>query len=202
MKDYLISQFIDNELDFDEKIEFIETVHKSYEFTQEAKEFLEQEKQIRLEIKPWVPSMLPVPKRHSARLWFVRSWWQPAAGFAAALFIFAIISPFRANLTLDHDTLPELAQSRSTTVSHRFVLLQEGSTQVEITGSFTHWKKVALVPTGAGGYWEITLPVTTGEHRYSFIVDGTQLLPDPSAATQEPDDFGAINSILNVEVQT
>lgn len=126
------------------------------------------------------------------------------AGVAVALVIIALFSPFRANFMLapDHETLLEPAQGKSTTVSHRFVILQEDSMQVEIAGSFTNWQKVALAPTGAGGYWEITLQVPTGEHRYSFIVDGTQLLPDPSAATQEADDFGAINSILNVEVQT
>ena len=43
------------------------------------------------------------------------------------------------------------------------------------------------------------MDVPYGEHRYSFIVDGNRLLPDPTVAAQEPDDFGAINSILSLE---
>ena len=85
------------------------------------------------------------------------------------------------------------------TVQHRFVIFQQGSAQVEITGSFTEWRKVALKQTSSEGYWEITLNVPSGEHRYSFIIDGNKLLPDPTVATKEPDDFGTINSILYVE---
>lgn len=202
MKDHLISQFIDNELDFDEKIEFVESVHDSLVFTQETKQFLEQEKQIRQGFQPWVPSEPPLPKRRLARFDFLKLCWPPVAGFATAMVLIAFISPFRAGFTLNDETLPVSKQIISTTVNHRFVLLQEGSAQVEITGSFTNWQRVPLAPTGAGGYWEITLAVPTGEHRYSFIVDGKQVLADPSVATQEPDDFGAINSILNVEIQT
>jgi len=44
MKDYLISMFVDNELDLDEKIEFVETVHSNKPFKNEAIELLDQEK--------------------------------------------------------------------------------------------------------------------------------------------------------------
>ncbi len=84
-------------------------------------------------------------------------------------------------------------------VLHRFVIFQQDSKKVEITGSFTNWQKIPLVPVGQGGYWEITLEVPAGEHRYSFIVDGVHPQPDPTVAIRETDDFGTMNSILNVE---
>lgn len=40
MKDYLISMFIDNELDLDEKIIFVETVHDEQAFKDEAIDLL------------------------------------------------------------------------------------------------------------------------------------------------------------------
>ena len=49
MKDYLISSYIDDELDLDEKIEFVETVHEQMAFKDEAVGLLQQEKQIRSE---------------------------------------------------------------------------------------------------------------------------------------------------------
>jgi len=36
MKDYLISSYIDNELDLDEKIDFVETVHSHARYKDEA----------------------------------------------------------------------------------------------------------------------------------------------------------------------
>ncbi len=44
MNDSLISLFIDDEMDLDEKVEFVETVHSSQVFTQETVDLLEQEK--------------------------------------------------------------------------------------------------------------------------------------------------------------
>jgi hypothetical protein len=47
MDDYLISLFIDDEMDLDEKIVFVETVHTSREYTLETVALLEQEKLLR-----------------------------------------------------------------------------------------------------------------------------------------------------------
>ena len=43
MKDFLISSYIDDELDLDEKIEFVETVHAQPAFKDEAVDLLHQE---------------------------------------------------------------------------------------------------------------------------------------------------------------
>ena len=46
MKDYLISSYIDDELDLDEKIEFVETVSEKVSFKDETVDLLLQEKLI------------------------------------------------------------------------------------------------------------------------------------------------------------
>ncbi|MDD5658206.1 MAG: glycogen-binding domain-containing protein [Elusimicrobia bacterium] len=53
--------------------------------------------------------------------------------------------------------------------------------QVEIVGDFCGWKPAGLrLSRGAGGTWEIMLPLPPGSYRYEFIVDG-QNRPDPRA---------------------
>ena len=74
--------------------------------------------------------------------------------------------------------------------------------QVEITGSFTGWSALPLKKAGTSGYWEITLELPVGEHRFSYILEGDRQLADPTILTREQDDFGGENSILEVNLQT
>lgn len=198
MDDYLISQFIDDELVLDEKIQFVNKVHQCNLFTEETLAYLEQEKMLHSELEPWKPS--PVHFDADAFSWktVLNSWWQPLAGFATAMVLaIFIFSGFGGRFQQDIVDTGSMSTAEEA-VHYRFVLYQEAA-KVEIVGSFTNWQKVPLVPTGAGAYWEITLPVARGEHKYSFVVDGKELLPDPTVAAREPDDFGTMNSIINVE---
>lgn len=204
MDDYLISQFIDNELVLDEKIDFVQKVHDNRDFAEEALSYLEQEKILQAELEPWQPTSIDIAENGFSWRGLLQSWRQPMAGFAAASVIAAFIA-LGVQGPLQHDTA-KLTEApgqyqESQGVKYRFVLYREAA-KVEIIGSFTHWQKVPLIPAGAGAgaYWEVTLPVGRGEHKYSFVVDGTELLPDPTVAAREPDDFGTVNSILKVEV--
>ena len=60
MKDYLISMFIDNELNLDEKIDFVETVHNEQSLKNEAIALLKQEKMVRTELLQG-NSRIPIP---------------------------------------------------------------------------------------------------------------------------------------------
>ena len=51
MKNYLISLFIDNELNLDEKIDFVENTHGDQVFKDDAIGLLRQEKLLHLQIK-------------------------------------------------------------------------------------------------------------------------------------------------------
>ena len=187
MKDYLISSYIDDELNLDEKIEFVETVHAEAPFKDEAVDLLHQEKLIRGKVTDRVPAFTLQPERR--RLAF--SWWRPAgmfaAGLAAALLVMFFVTP---------------QQEQAMLSTHRFVLFQPDVDRVEITGSFLGWKAVPMTRSGTSGYWEVVLEVPAGEHRLCYILEGGRRIPDPTIAIREKDDFGGENSILAVNMQT
>lgn len=191
--DHLISMYIDNELSLNEKIHFLEHVYGNKPYKEEAVELLEQEKLLSAALNKTAPVV--VLKTPHARILSFRN---SALGWAVAACLLLVFSFMgRQGGALQPQ---EQVAAESTTVLHRFVIYHKDTQRVEITGSFTNWQNVSLVPSGTKGYWEISLELPAGEHRYTFIVDGSQFLPDPTVATQESDDFGSTNSILRVEV--
>ena len=186
MKDYLISSYIDDELDLDEKIAFVETVHARVPFKDETVDLLHQEKLIRGEVVDRMPA---VALREKRRL--PVSFWRPAgifaAGLAAALLVVFFVTP---------------RQEQIIPTPHRFVLFQPDVSRVEITGSFLGWKAVPMTRSGTSGYWEAVLEVPVGEHRLCYIVEGHERIPDPTIPIREKDDFGGENSILSVNMKT
>ncbi len=52
---------------------------------------------------------------------------------------------------------------------------------------------------GTSGYWEITLNLIEGEHRFTYILEGREPFADPTILTRESDDFGGENSIFYME---
>ena len=46
----------------------------------------------------------------------------------------------------------------------------------------------------------LALDLQPGEYRYSFILDGSRRVADPTVWVREKDDFGAENSVLEVRV--
>jgi 1,4-alpha-glucan branching enzyme len=82
---------------------------------------------------------------------------------------------------------------------YRFVIYQPDARMVELAGSFSGWKKIPLRLAGQSGYWETTLELPAGEHRFSYIVEGNRRLTDPTIAVREIDDFGGENSILRLQ---
>ena len=186
MKDYLISSYIDDELDLDEKIEFVETVNEQMAFKDEAVDLLHQEKQVRSEVVDRVPS---VALREKSR--FAVPFWRPAgifaAGLAAALLVMFFVTP---------------QQEQTLLTTHRFVLYQPDANRVEITGSFLDWQAVPMQKSGTSGYWEVVLEVPSGEHRLCYILEGRRRIPDPTIPIREKDDFGGENSILAVNLKT
>ncbi len=186
MKDYLISSYIDDELNLDEKIEFVETVHEKVFFKDETVDLLHQEKLIRDEVANRVPAVIFRAKRR-----FSVPRWRPAAifaaGLAAVLLVMFLVTP---------------QQEQTMLATHRFVLYQPDVSRVEITGSFLGWNAVPMERSGTSGYWEAILEVPAGEHRLCYIIEGRKRIPDPTIPIREKDDFGGENSILAVNVKT
>jgi hypothetical protein len=185
-KDYLISMFIDDELDLDDKVEFVQTVYDDRHFKDETVDLLRQEQAIRGEVVERTPPVELSAKRKTPP--FVWKWLAVfASGLAAAMLVFFMSFPDR-----DREAM---------SVSHRFIIFQPEADRIEITGSFTGWDALPLKPAGNSGYWEITLDLPEGEHRFSYIVEGGRRLADPTVLTREKDDFGGENSIIEVKFQ-
>jgi len=181
-----ISRFIDNELDLDEKIGFVDRVHQDRLFKDESIELLEMEKIIRADVVDRIPPLKVEikQKRFFSGLQSLGLWISAAA--AAALIAFFILYHPRQDVT----------------TSHRFVIYRPDVKHAEIAGTFTGWRRVPLNRIGASGYWEITISLPNGEHRFTYILDGKKRFADPTVAAQELDDFGGRNSIISVESKT
>ncbi|MDD4998734.1 MAG: hypothetical protein PHI99_11340, partial [Syntrophales bacterium] len=74
--------------------------------------------------------------------------------------------------------------------------------RVEITGSFTGWNTVSMRKVGDSGYWEHTLNLPQGEHRFAYLLNGDERLPDPTVPMREKDDFGSENSVISIGART
>jgi hypothetical protein len=98
MNDYMISMFIDDELDLDDKVEFVERVHGDKPFKDETIDLLRQEKLIRSEV---VDRVLPVELNVRKRL--PRSLLRPvcvvASTLAAATVFLFLFMPSRVSTT-------------------------------------------------------------------------------------------------------
>ncbi len=186
MKDYLISMFVDNELDIDEKIEFVENVHGNKPFKDEAVEFLVQEKLLQGGMAVSLPHV-SIPMVAEEKVGRFQSWFLPLAGFATAMVL--MVGVYLSN--------PSPVVSPIET-QHRFVIYSPDVSKVEIVGDFTRWSPVAMEKIGDSGYWTAQLSLSGGEHRYSYLVDDGRQVADPTVLTYEHDDFGGINSIIRV----
>lgn len=182
--DYLASMYIDDELDLDEKIQFVDKVYSTRQFYEDTRALLLQEKLLRT---PPDTAMLPLrpPKAVGVGHRF-KNILKPlvfaTAGVAAAALLW-----FSVTLT------PTPAQCLN-----RFIIYEPAAHRVELAGSFNGWQRTPMKPIGNSGYWELNLQVPSGEHRFAYILDGSRQMADPTLPGREKDDFGGVNSILNV----
>ena len=182
--DYLASMYIDNELNLEEKVWFVDRIQSDSLFYQETRELLLQEKLLRTAPDTsMIPEHPPKAVAFGDRLVkFLKPIIYATGGFALAgllLFVFATkpVNPISLN---------------------RFVIYEPAASQVELVGSFTDWKRTAMRPIGSSGYWELRLELPLGEHRFAYILDGSRQITDPTLPVREKDDFGGENSILTV----
>lgn len=183
--DHLASLYIDNELNLDEKTQFVDMIHSDRPFYHDTRMLLDQEKLLRT-----VPDTSSLPDRPLAaveRNFRLRRIIRPlifsSAGFAVAVLLL---------VTIFSTPDPSLQISR-------FVIYEPSARKVELTGSFSGWQRIPMIPAGPSGYWHLNLPVPSGEHRFAYIIDSSRRIADPTLSVREQDDFGGENSILKVE---
>jgi hypothetical protein len=86
----------------------------------------------------------------------------------------------------------------------QFVLVSPAATTVSVVGSFNDWDAHAtpLRRAGTAGVWTVDLPLHPGRYTYTFVVNGTKWVADPSAPAALEDDFGTPSSVLTVGAET
>ncbi|MBL8763444.1 MAG: hypothetical protein JNM07_04160 [Phycisphaerae bacterium] len=75
--------------------------------------------------------------------------------------------------------------------------------RVELVGDFTDWKR-GRVPLRRerDGWWRLTLPISSGEHQFSYLVDDALYLPDYAAHGVELNNYGGwVSRLLVPEVR-
>ena len=131
-------------------------------------------------------NMVGLKAGSSSKKGFIPQIWRPMTSLASALAITFIILFFIVPSDIE------------TQIPYRFIIFMPEAKHAEITGSFTKWQNYPMKKTGDMGYWEIILEIPKGEHRFTYIIDGTKKFPDPTLPAREGDDFGGENSILSI----
>lgn len=195
--DYLSSMYIDNELNLEEKVQFIEKIRLEEEFFQDTVALLYQEKLLRTQPEKLL-LLVPEKKRIRPDLkrW-VGNLFKPMI-YAGAGFALATLVLF--NLTTDATDATDVTDQLTT--AGRFVIFEPAVSRVELIGTFNGWQRMEMKQIGNTGYWELNLRLPAGEHRFAYILDGSRRMADPTQPGREKDDFGGENSVVTIPLST
>ena len=82
-----------------------------------------------------------------------------------------------------------------------FVLRAPGATRVSVVGDFNNWDAEAtpMAHSGSGDLWILNVQLPRGVHLYSFVLDGSEWRPDPSAPLAADGSSGGQNSVIVVD---
>ena len=103
----------------------------------------------------------------------------------------------RPEVSVDRAGGPNSARRRPV----QFVLVAPTARKVQVVGDFNDWDTTHAEFSAqhrGGGVWSVTAAVPEGHHRYSFVVDDSLWVADPTAPKMLDDDFGMPNSALIV----
>lgn len=147
--------------------------------------------------------MVRVARASGGLDWLARGWeWlRRPREFSITPLTAAVVAVGLAGLVLwlgAKTSAPASSAARDTTVV-QFVLVAPGASSVSLVGDFNDWDAMTtpMRPVRRGELWSVTIPLSTGRHRYAFLVDGSRWLADPSAP-RAPDDFGTPSSVVTV----
>ena len=80
-----------------------------------------------------------------------------------------------------------------------FVLTAANAVRISIVGDFNDWDPAATPLQRVDGHgWWVVVNLRPGRYRYSFVVDGTRWIADPSAPRSADNDFGTANSVVTI----
>lgn len=78
-----------------------------------------------------------------------------------------------------------------------FQIQSKSARWVEIAGDFNNWVPEAMVRREQDGIWQKVIPISSGNFRYKFIVDGEWQI-DPYLPNQQPNAYGTFDSYLEL----
>ena len=81
-----------------------------------------------------------------------------------------------------------------------FSFNRDGAKEVHIVGDFNNWSvsSQSLLWQKETGVWQKRIALEPGRYRYKFVVDG-EWTTDPANHTLEPNPYGGLDSILEIE---
>lgn len=82
----------------------------------------------------------------------------------------------------------------------KFVLIAPKAARVSVVGDFNGWDASVnpMSAQGTNGMWTVFVPLQPGIHNYSFVVDGTHFVADPTAPMAPDDGYGQKSSVVLV----
>lgn len=153
----------------------------------------------------------PRPSRAGVLAWFVRRRMiglSPVAGLAAAagLVGMGVITGYvlnRAGRTPIGQASPVAVDSQLPDANParvvKFVLIAPQAARVAVVGDFNGWDQGATpAMKQPDGTWTTFVTLRPGRHVYSFVVDGTHFVSDPTAPMAPDDGYGQKNSVVVV----
>ncbi len=195
MKELLISKYIDNQLNLDEKITFVKEVKNDDGFYNETIEMLEAEKLLNFDV-PYEQPLKATQKKVLPFRGFTRNRiiYQSLVAVAMVLIIISV------GLGVLKNYIP-VTQTRKTTekVLYRFVYYNPHAKSVAVMGSFTGWKKVYMKRVDGTGYWQLYIKLPkNGMYKYNFVVGKNKIIHDPSNPARIYNGFGGFDSVLRI----
>jgi len=125
---------------------------------------------------------------------------------AASVLLFAALGAVHATTDLNRIAKPLAgafaARPRHNDEAVQFVLVAPDAKKVSVVGDFNGWDASHIsfqAQHRGGGVWSVTAPVPPGHHRYSFVVDDSLWIADPTAPRVVDNDYGMANSAIVVE---
>jgi hypothetical protein len=131
----------------------------------------------------------------------------PWALLAASLVLAAGLAGYIAVRALGGDSAPPVASlfhaATPPAAKQRvqFVLVAPTARKVAVVGDFNGWdaEHAGYQATHrGGGVWAVSAQVPAGHHRYSFVVDDSLWMADPTAPRAIDNDFGMPKSAIVV----
>jgi hypothetical protein len=117
----------------------------------------------------------------------------PASSF---LSVALRVRPWRSFSGADSTTPAAFTVQPAGEKQYHIVYVAPTATSVELSGSFSNWRPVALSSSSRPGVWEATVTLERGTHQINIRVDGGRWLPPPGLPRAEDDFNGAVGVLV------